>query len=272
MTTLDDARMPAPAPPAPVAANEPRNLAVVAVTQLRGGPGGTTFALGLAAAAAEHGPSWLVEADPAGGVLLARCESLRGDRSLVDVAFPGPSAPAGVAALVEAAAQRLGHASVVLAPEAPAQAFECVARPRQRWPGQLRRLPGRVVVDCGRLFPGSPALDVMRHADVVVVVAPPAGGDVYRFVQWAADGQHADLPLLVTSGPGRFGTRAIARDVGGAYIGPIPYAPEEVALLERGASTTHRRLYRSELVRALLARLQAIDAAVAGAPRREVTP
>lgn len=248
------------------------NLSVVAVTQLRGGPGGTTFALGLAAAAAEHGRSWLVEADPAGGVLVGRCESLRGDRSLVDVAFPGPSAPTGVLELVSAAAQPLGHASVVIAPEQPAQAFECVARPRHRWPAQLRQLPGRVVVDCGRLFPGSPALEVIRHADAVVVVAAPDGGEVYRFVQWAADGREVDAPLLVTVGPGRFGARAVARDVGGAYIGAIPAAPVDVDLLQRGASTNHRRLYRSDLVRALLARLQAIDAVVAGAPRRGAAP
>ena len=248
------------------------NLSVVAVTQLRGGPGGTTFALGLAAAAAEHGRSWLIEADPAGGVLVGRCESLRGDRSLVDLAFPGPGVPTGTLELASAAAQPLGHASVVIAPEQPTQAFECVARPRHRWPAQLRRLPGRVVVDCGRLFPGSPALDVIRLADAVVVVVAPDGGDVYRFVQWAADGREVDAPLLVTVGPGRFGARAVARDVGGAYLGAIPAAPVEVDLLQRGASTNHRRLYRSDLVRALLARLQAIDAVVAGAARRGVVP
>lgn len=251
----------------------PTNLAVVAVTQLRGGPGGTTFALGLAAAAAEHGPAWLVEADPAGGVLLGRCGSLRGDRSLVDLSFPGPSAPAGTEELALAAAQPLGHALVIVAPEAPPQAYECVARPRHRWMANLQRLPGRVVVDCGRLFPGSPALDVLRQADLVVVVAPPEGGDVYRFVHWATDAHQAvESPVLVTSGPGRFPSRQVTRQVGAAYLGPIPSAPREVDLLERGASTSHRQLYRSELVRSLLARLQDIDAAVAAAPRRPVTP
>jgi MinD-like ATPase involved in chromosome partitioning or flagellar assembly len=248
------------------------NLAVVAVTQLRGGPGGTTFALGLAAAAAEHGRSWLVEADPAGGVLLGRCDTLTGERTLVDVAFGGAAATSDVVALAEAAGQPLGHASVVVAPESPAQAFECVARPRLRWPAHLRRLPGRVVVDCGRLFPGSPAVEVLRRADVVVVVTPPDGGDVYRFLRWAHEGREVDAPLLVTSGPGRFGARAVARDVGDVYLGPIPSAPEAVDLLQRGASTTHRRLYRSDMVRALLARLQAIDAFVASAPRREPSP
>ena len=262
-------------------AADARNRAVIVVTQLRGGPGGTTFALALAAVAAEQGPSWLIEADPAGGVLVGRCASLTGDRSLVDLAFPGPTAPGDAAGLMTEAAQRLGHTSVVIAPEQPAQAYECVARPRFRWPAHLRSLPGRVVVDCGRLFPGSPSLDVLRHADVVVVVAPPEGGDVYRFVQWAADGQHlVEVPLLVTSGPGRFPARhiarevgrGVARDVGDAYLGPVPSAPHEVDLLERGASTSHRQLYRSELVRSMLARLQGIDAAVAAAPRRATTP
>lgn len=257
---------PNPAPGAPAGGE---HLGVVAVTQLRGGPGGTTFALGLAAAAAEHGSSWLVEADPAGGVLVGRCEQLRGDRSLVDLAFPGPYAAGGGLELATAAAQPLGHTNVVIAPEAPAQAYECVARPRHRWPAQLRALPGRVVVDCGRLFPGSPALDLLRLADVVVVVTSPEGGDVYRFVQWASEGQRVvESPLLVTSGPGRFPPKALAREVGDAYLGALPAAPREVDLLLRGASTTHRQLYRSELVRSLLGRLQSIDAVLAAAPRR----
>ncbi len=259
------------APPASGPATPEDHLGIVAVTQLRGGPGGTTFALGLAAAAAEHGTAWLVEADPAGGVLVGRCEQLNGTRSLVDLAFPGPHAPGGTLELATAAAQPLGHTRVVIAPEAPAQAYECVARPRHRWPSQLRSLPGRVVVDCGRLFPGSPALDLLRQADAVVVVVPAEGGDVYRFVQWASEGQRVvESPLLVTNGPGRFTPRAVAREVGDAYLGALPFAPREVELLERGASTTHRQLYRSELVRALLGRLQSIDAVLAAAPRRGV--
>lgn len=261
----------APAADGATAAPTGPHLGVVAVTQLRGGPGGTTFALGLAAAAAEHGDAWLVEADPAGGVLVGRCERLSGERSLVDVAFPGPHASGTTLELVSAAAQPLGHTRVVIAPEAPAQAYECVARPRHRWPAHLRTLPGRVVVDCGRLFPGSPSLDLVRQADAVVVVTPPEGGDVYRFVQWASEGQRVvESPLLVTSGPGRFAPRDVAREVGDAYLGALPHAPREVDLLERGASTTHRQLYRSELVRALLGRLQSIDAVLAAAPGRAV--
>lgn len=261
-------RLETPRPDPATAEPVGEHLGLVAVTQLRGGPGGTTFALGLAAAAAEHGTAWLVEADPAGGVLVGRCEPLSGARSLVDLAFPGSHAPGGTVELAVAAAQPLGHTRVIIAPEAPAQAYECVARPRHRWPSQLCSLPGRVVVDCGRLFPGSPALDLLRQADAVVVVAPPEGGDVYRFVQWASEGQRVvESPLLVTSGPGRYPARAVAREVGAAFLGALPSARREVELLERGASTSHRQLYRSALVRSLLGQLQSIDAVLAAAPR-----
>lgn len=265
MTSVEHTPAAVPPPPVP---DVPAHLGTVAVTQLRGGPGGTTFALGLAAVAAEQGAGWLVEADPAGGVLVGRCEQLDGRRSLVDLAFPSAQAPGGPPELAASAAQALGNTSVIIAPEQPTRAYECVARPKHRWPANLRHLPGWVVVDCGRLFPGSPAVDVLRYADAVVVVTPPEGGDVYRFLQWSTEGQRVvESPLLVTSGPGRFTPRQLAREVGDAYLGPIPYAPKEVDLLERGASTSHRSLYRSELVRCLLGRLQSIDAVVAASPR-----
>ena len=260
MTAVDDTPAPVPPPPAVAPLG---HLGTVAVTQLRGGPGGTTFALGLAAVAAEQGMGWLIEADPAGGVLIGRREQLDGRRSLVDLAFPGAQAPVAPPELAASAAQTLGNTAVIVGPEQPTRAYECVARPKHRWPGNLRHLPGWVVVDCGRLFPGSPALDVLRYADAVVVVTPPEGGDVYRFTQWATEGQRVvESPVLVTSGPGRFSPRQLAREVGDAYLGPLPYAPKEVDLLERGASTSHRALYRSELVRSLLGRLQSIDAVV----------
>jgi hypothetical protein len=271
MTALDSTPRAVPSADAPDAPDAPgddplAHLGTVAVTQLRGGPGGTTFALGLAAVASEHGQGWLIEADPAGGVLLGRCRPLDGARSLVDLAFPGPQAPRAPSELAASAAQSLGRTSVIVGPEQPTTAFECVARPKHRWPASLRLLPGWVVVDCGRMFPGTPSLEVLRYADVVVVVTPPEGGDVYRFTQWATEGQRVvESPLLVTSGPGRFAPRQLARDVGEQYLVPVPHAPREVDLLERGASTSHRLLYRSELVRCLLGRLRTIEAVVAAA-------
>jgi len=243
-------------------------VSVVAIASLRGGPGATTVAVGLAAVAAERGPALLIEADPSGGVLLARCPSLDGARTLVHLAFPDrDEAAAGIANVVARVAQRLGELSVITAPVNPAQATEALARPRSRWPSRLDEVPGLVVVDCGRLYPATPAASVLRAADAVVLVSSPEAEDLIGFTDWARaanePGPLFDAPCLVTVGRGRFREWHITRELGATYWGSVPHAPDVVDLLWRGTSTRHRRVARSAFVRAMHSKLDELGQVLA---------
>ena len=239
-------------------------MTIIAFTSVRGGPGATTTALACAALASERGDAVFVEADPTGGVLLGRCASLDGARSLLQLAFPDRDDRGRPAtALVEAACQQLGDLSVVVAPANPNQAFEAVARSRSRWPQMLAELDMTVVVDCGRLFPGTPVTSILRVADVVVVVASPEAADVLAYLEWAA-GTDASVgaltpPMLVTVGPGRFGGSHLIRELGASYVGDVPHETRSVDLLWRGTSTRHRSLSRTSFVRSIGALNESVD-------------
>lgn len=232
-------------------------MTIVAFTSVRGGPGATTTAVACAAVASERSNVLFVEADPTGGVLLGRCESLDGSRSLLQLAFPDRDdrgRPGTV--LVEAARQKLGDLDVIVAPANPNQALEAVARSRSRWPQLLAELDATVVVDCGRLFPGTPATAVLRVADVIVIVASPEAADVLAYVEWSAGGELEPLgagrgPLLVSVGPGRFGEWHLTRELGASFAGNVAHAPAAVQLLWRGTSTRHRSLARTPFVRSV---------------------
>jgi hypothetical protein len=232
-------------------------MTIIAFTSVRGGPGATTTALACAAVAGERSNVLFVEADPTGGVLLGRCDSLDGGRSLLQLAFPDRDErgrPGEV--LVDAARQKLGDLDVIVAPANPNQAFEAIARSRSRWPQLLAELDATVVVDCGRLFPGTPATSLLRVADVVVVVASPDAADVLAYLEWStgadlATGGAISGPVLVSVGPGRFGEWHLTRELGSSFAGNVVHAPAAVQLLWRGTSTRHRSLARTPFVRSV---------------------
>jgi hypothetical protein len=151
-------------------------MALIALAADKGSPGVTTTALSLAAVWPRR--ALLAELDPSGGDLALR---LRGPRGV-------PLSPE-IGLLSLAVGARRGAA--------PQQVFEHV----QRLDGGLEvilglsagehgtgltglwspismlleRVPGvDVIADCGRLYPGSPAMDVVVHANAVVLVTRPA--------------------------------------------------------------------------------------------------
>jgi hypothetical protein len=242
-------------------------VTVVAMASLRGAPGTTTAALGLAAVAATRQPALLIEADPAGGVLIGRCADLEGAPTLEQLAFPDREA-AGLPfpALLERSMQRIGDLPVAVAPGDPFRASASVAGHRSRWVGNVHHLDALVVIDCGRLYPGSPAATIVRQADVVVLVCAPDGSDVVTAREWAMSqleltGDRSvlrDPPVLLTVGPGRYRPWRLARELGDQYLGALPYDPRAVSLLLRGGSPSHRALRRLDLVRALNTRLDEV--------------
>jgi hypothetical protein len=243
-------------------------MTLLALASVHGAPGVTTMALTAAAVAAETGTTWLVEADPSGGVLAARCAGLHGSPGVEALAYPDRRADPDLAL----AAQPFGALAVVVGPYDPARASAALARPRVPWTSVLFGTDGLVVVDAGRVHPGSPADGLLLAADTVWLVTHPEGVDLVvaaeRRDRALADG--ARSVGLVTSGAGAYSPNRLSAELGAAWFGAVPHDPRAVDLLQRGASPSHRRLTRSPLVRAvrdLLART-----VTAPLPAAEVTP
>lgn len=230
---------------------------IITVTSWRG-VGCTTTALLLAAALAEEAPAWLVEADPAGGVLAGRmhleAHELGG---LERIAFPADHA-AGVDAF-EAVAHVEGALRMVAAPAEPFRAHACHS-PRLPWAPVLHELDGPVVIDAGRLRANSPAAPLLAMADAVVLVAAPEVCAAVATTEWLlAAGRVSPLDatletdnvvVAVVDQPGgvAFGRAAIAAELGDAFVGWLPWEPSTVDLVHRGAALGDRRLRRSGLV------------------------
>ncbi|MEU1605540.1 hypothetical protein [Micromonospora matsumotoense] len=182
---------------------------LVMLASVSGAPGVSTAALGVAALW-PHRPGLVVEADPSGGVLGAR--------------FGLPQEP-GLAAL--AAAARHGQPSgeparfvqplplgvhAVMGPgaaETCAQAVSVLAARPEVMPG----LAPVVILDAGRLYPGSPAHGLARRADALVVVT--AGGTEHL--------DHVDTRLAALRGT------ISTPHLGVVVSGKCDYEPREVS-------------------------------------------
>lgn len=233
---------------------------IAAVTSWRGA-GTSTTALLLAHAAAERGPAWFVEADPAGGVLSGRVHlaphALGG---LERVAFPMDASSAGD--LLRDVAHTVGDLHLVAAPTDPFRAHAC-HRPRVPWQSSLRELDGDVVLDAGRLRAGVESTALLRLADAVVVVTSPEVCAAVGTAEWiAAVGRvspeddslgEASLTVVSVDQPTgvAFGRSALGAEFGERWGGWLPWEPVTVDLVHRGASLDDRRLRRSGLVPAV---------------------
>ncbi len=227
------------------------------------GIGGTTTALATAAglAAAGHRP-WLVEADPAGGVLAARLAGSGPAASGLEwVAFPAQRAT--VPELFAAASREHASVRMVLAPGDPFRAWSC-HRPRLPWVPALRELDGPVVVDLGRLGAG-PHGALLAQLDVLLLVANPDTVSLAASLEWAvahgrvAPGAEA-LPLditriVVVDAP------VVAEPVSRADVqaelrerdaGWLPWSPQGVAMMHAGRAVADRELRRDKLAYASL--------------------
>ncbi|WP_019901968.1 hypothetical protein [Salinispora arenicola] len=182
---------------------------LVMVASVSGAPGVSTAAVGVAALW-PNTPGLLVEADPCGGVVAARF-GVRQEPGLAALAAAarhglpavGPMRfvqvlPLGVHAVVgSGAADTCAGAVSVLASR----------------PAALAGLAPVVVVDAGRLYPGSPAQGLLSQVDALVIVT---AGDTEHL-------DHVDTRLagLRVSVP--------TPQVGVAVVGKSAYEPQEVS-------------------------------------------
>jgi hypothetical protein len=192
-------------------------MPLIALASVKSSPGATTTALALAAAwKAER--RLLVEADPGGG-----------DLGL----WLGLPADSGLAGL--AAAARHGHEAdlpwrharelaggthLVTAPAGAGQAAACVAALTAAGiPQELAGGGEPAIADCGRLYPGSPALAVAAAAAVTLLVVRPRVSELAHLEPRIGELEKAGLRLALI----------LAADSGRRPPGEPSYPAGEVA-------------------------------------------
>ncbi|RZU48774.1 MinD-like ATPase involved in chromosome partitioning or flagellar assembly [Krasilnikovia cinnamomea] len=241
-------------------------MPLIAVAYVKGRPGATTTAFGLAAAAHKEARPVVVEADSAGGDLMRRL-GLAATPSVVDLAAAARGATRAEDALtagIQETVIREAAVPVVVAPAGGAQTR--AALPELTGAGRaVLTTPSRLVIaDCGRLTPGSAAWPLLRLADVVLVLARARTDDLAHVREALADlvdvGAGRLVVLLAAGGvyPAaevadvltRHVVEELARDPGAvSVLGPLPTDRKAAAVLG-GELLAGRRWRRLPLMRA----------------------
>ena len=233
-------------------------MAYVAFASAKASPGVTTTVAALVSTWPRDRDLVVAELDPAGGdlgvrfdlatepglVTLAAAGRRQLDRStLVGHTQPLPFADrAGADGDAQGAVRR-----VLVGPVAADQAGAALAALRGVLPGVLSSLGTDVLVDCGRLDPGSAAHDVITEADLVVVVARPVVAEVHHLAARLSGLRPKALSLLLI-GDRPYSVAEVADAVGANPLGTLPVDDRAAAALTVGRSDGARILRRSRLL------------------------
>ena len=207
----------------------------------------TTLATGLAATWPAGGRVLVIEADPAGGTLAAT-SGWPPEPGLVSLA--AAARRGGEPSLVWEHCHELpGGAAVLAGPALGEQA-------RSAWAmagpllARLGELDAAVLVDCGRLDPGSPAVALWERADRAVVVARPRLADLHALASWR-QGRTLDRRVaLVLVGDGPYPDAEVAQALGLEVLARLPWDPDAAEVLTM-LPASDRRLRLAPLVRAV---------------------
>jgi hypothetical protein len=112
----------------------------------------------------------------------------------------------------------------------------------------LSSLAADVLVDCGRLDPGSAVHDVVTEADLLVVVARPVVTEVHHLAARLSGLRPKALSLLLI-GDRPYSVAEVADAVGANPLGVLPVDDRAAAALTVGRSDGARVLRRSRLLR-----------------------
>ncbi len=208
---------------------------LVAVLSFKGSPGVTTFSVALAARWPAPARIVLVEADPSGGDIATRF-SLPPSPGLLSLAadvrsgntepgFPWHHAQALPGGLpVIAAPPDADQTRAALLALAPTSMFG-VLRMAAHAPGNV------VIVDCGRIDHGSPAMNIVREADVLVLLTRAHADHLAHLARkLPAVGQWAPRPVLLLVGDG-YSTAEVGRELGVPPLGRVPHDSLGAAVL-----------------------------------------
>lgn len=242
-------------------------MTAFAFASARHSPGVTTSVLALAAAWPAERRVLVVEADPAGGDLICHFRLLV-EPSLLSLAAAGRNEV--TADDVWEHAQQLPGASqvsAVVAPVDPRQvAAALVTLTRAGLDQVLGSLDADVLIDVGRLDPGSAALELFVAAPVRVLVGRPTLNQADHLqLRSALLASQAVSPVhLLVVGEGNWTPEELARSTGVAsVIGTLPEDPRGAnAVTAQGRGV--RGLRRSSLWRS--ARRLAAELATPGVP------
>jgi Mrp family chromosome partitioning ATPase len=215
---------------------------LIALASVKSSPGATTTALALASAWRTAPRRLLLEADPSGG-----------DLGLW-LGLPADSGLAGLAAAARHAyeadlpwrhARELGGGThLVTAPAGAEQAAACVAAlAAAGLPQALAAGDEPALADCGRLYPGSPALAVAAAAAVTLLVIRPRVSELAHLEARIGGLEQAGLRLALVLVPDSrrapaedsYPADEIAAALGVPVQATLPYDPRAVEQLARRA-------------------------------------
>jgi hypothetical protein len=238
-------------------------MAYVAFASAKASPGVTTTVTALMATWPRDRDLVVAELDPAGGDLGVRFDlatepgvvtlAAAGRRQLDRATFVGHTQPLPFAGRPGADGDADGDADravrrVLVGPVAADQAGAALAALRGVLPGVLSSLGADVLVDCGRLDPGSAVHDVVTEADLVVVVARPVVAEVHHLAARLSGLRPKALSLLLI-GDRPYSVAEVADAVGADPLGTLPVDDRAAAALTVGRSDGARILRRSRLLR-----------------------
>jgi MinD-like ATPase involved in chromosome partitioning or flagellar assembly len=243
-------------------------MPLIALASLKSSPGVTTTALALASMWKTAPRRLLLEADPGGG-----------DLGLW-LGLPAGSGLAGLAAAARHghdaglawrhARELTGGTHLVAAPAGAEQAAACVAAlASAKLPEELAAADEPVLADCGRLYPGSPALAVAAAAEFTLLVVRPRVSELAHLEPRVRGLGQAGLRLSVVlaADDGRppsessYPAEEIAGVLGVPVQGPLPADLRAVEQLCRRAGDPGRAR-RLPLLREAAAAARALEAAL----------
>jgi MinD-like ATPase involved in chromosome partitioning or flagellar assembly len=234
-------------------------MAYVAFASAKASPGVTTTVAALAATWPRERDLVIAELDPAGGDLGARFDlatepglvtlAAAGRRELDRSTFVGHTQPLPFAGRSAADGDAAGAVRrVLVGPVAADQAGAALAALRGGLAGVLSSLNADVLVDCGRLDPGSAVHDVVAEADLLVVVARPVVAEVHHLAARLSALRPKALSLLLI-GDRPYSVAEVAEAVGASPLGTLPVDDRAAAALTVGRPNAARILRRSRLLR-----------------------
>ena len=228
-------------------------MTTISLASVKHSPGVTTAAVALAAAYGDG--AVVVEADPSGGDIAARC-GVPSEPGLLTLAASGRHL--GTILDLSPHAQRLPSGGrVVVSPVDPDQATAAVATTAPRLSAALGA--ELTILDCGRMFASSAARPAMRGADLVLMVLEPT---VTAVEHLRARKRSLDRPILgrvaaVLVGDRPYRPSEVEHAIGIPVIGSVAVDPRGVAALHRGHAARRSLLVRS--ARSVLDAMSRVD-------------
>ena len=227
----------------------------IAFASAKGSPGVTTAIAALTVSWPEDRSLYVAELDPAGGDLAVRFD-LAPEPGLVTLAAAGRrgvdraalAEHAQTLALPTAEGAATRERRILVGPVGAEQAVAALTALRGGLHRALSALEGDVLVDCGRLDPGSAAEEIADHADLLIVVARPVVAEVHHLATRLRTLRPKGLSLLLI-GERPYSVAEVASTVGAAPLAGFAVDHRAALTLAAGVPSGSGALRRSRLLR-----------------------